>query len=176
MLLYGGVNMNYMGENFSCGGYNTREKMQNFHDQRMPNFYTPCNIYNITILGIPFNQSINYEVVKIKQIITVETIIETKQIIKNYSTCYIDRGGDGGFSRIKNDPDTAEKSLRYDFMKISSYEQFIKQRKKHKRDRFILKMLDDIDLLSNIYYNHMNAFQYIMEHNLHVKDLIGYEK
>lgn len=160
--------MNYMGENFSCGGYNTKEKIQNF--------YTPCNIYNITILGIPFNQSINYEVVKIKQIVTVETIIETKQIIKNYSTCYIDRGGDGGFSRIKNDKDIVEKSLRYDFMKISSYEQFMKQRKKHKRDRFVLKMLDDIDLLSNIYYNHMNAFQYIMEHDLRVKDLIGHEE
>jgi hypothetical protein len=168
MLLYGGVIMNYMGESFSCGGYNTRERIQNF--------YIPCNIYNVTILGIPFNQSINYEVIKIKQIITVEEIIETKEIIKNYSTCYIDRGGDGGFSRIKNDQDTTEKSLRYDFMKISSYEQFIKQRKKHKRDKFILKMLDDIDLLSNIYYNHMNAYQYIMEHDLHVKDLIGYEK
>ena len=167
MLLHGGIIMNYMGENFSCGGYNTRERANN---------YIPCNVYNITILGIPFNQSINYEVVKIKQIITVEEIIETKEIIKNYSTCYIDRGGDGGFSRMINDPNTAEKSLRYDFMKISSYEQFIKQRKKHKRDKFILKMLDDIDLLSNIYYNHMNAFQYIMEHNLHVKDLIGYEK
>ena len=169
MLLYGGVIMNYMGENFSCGGYNTRERADNY-------IYIPCNVYNITILGIPFNQSINYEVIKIKQIITVEEIIETKEIIKNYSTCYIDRGGDGGFSRIKNDQDTTEKSLRYDFMKISSYEQFIKQRKKHKRDKFILKMLDDIDLLSNIYYNHMNAFQYIMEHDLHVKDLIGYEK
>ena len=138
--------MNYMGiyceqKEFKCRG-------SGFYA------YNTCNATRYIIYDVPFDVNYNFDVARVKQIITIIKTSENEIIEKEF-TAYIDKGGEKGFSSIKKDKVIREKSFKYDFLRNGDdYDLYMKKVKKNKQDIFVKKIVQDNVLLSNLYYNY----------------------